>query len=376
MSKFKQLDHVLVIYVSDPVLVHQRVLLSHVADDVWVVMSPDRDIFTLDLRGSSLVSVAGYPRPKLPPGYRAANCHLESNTWAGAFTDAELRAAIANNEGLRRQKLKQMMMPDDSKPGSYRAVTDTEKHGLKRGDTLLPTPACPRTGKHMLVNFSGDSIVGEWVADVDFEEWRGVSEDGDVRILPIQYDLVSGERHRSLEESAALLSPATFGDWPIDGPRSMSWFTRNLRKSHLTFLTHHQKWIAQSGIRDGDRVRHEHSSLCRALDLLASYDQLNIANLAGAEAMLKRVQLIEEAYHGRPSAPSFEAAEHYLGIQETTDGSMVDPILRKHASLKIKDEIDVKREQRKYMEELREAEKARTDAKGGEKNGDRKDGGG
>ena len=55
MSKFKQLDHVLVIYVSDPVLAHQRVLLSHVADDVWVVMSPDRDIFTLDLRGSSLV---------------------------------------------------------------------------------------------------------------------------------------------------------------------------------------------------------------------------------------------------------------------------------------------------------------------------------
>ena len=68
--------------------------------------------------------------------------------------------------------------------------------------------------------------------------------------------------------------------------------------------------------------------------------------------MLKRLQLLEEAYRGRPAQPSVEGADHFLGVTEANDGSLVDPELKKHAAAKLK-EVDVKREQRKWMEEVR-----------------------
>ena len=50
---------------------------------------------------------------------------------------------------------------------------------------------------------------------------------------------------------------------------------------------------------------------------------------------------------------------------EPTDGTMVDPELRRHAVSKKKEETDILKEQRKYMEEVRERDKARKDNKGG-----------
>ena len=58
---------------------------------------------------------------------------------------------------------------------------------------------------------------------------------------------------------------------------------------------------------------HEHGAICRALRLFGSYDQVALGNLAGIEALVKRLQLIEEAHVANPSAPSYEAAEHLMG---------------------------------------------------------------
>ena len=53
--------------------------------------------------------------------------------------------------------------------------------------------------------------------------------------------------------------------------------------------------------------------ICRSLDLLLSYDQLNLANTAGAECLNRRKALKEGAHKGNPEAPRFEAAEEFMG---------------------------------------------------------------
>ena len=65
------------------------------------------------------------------------------------------------------------------------------------------------------------------------------------------------------------------------------------------------------------------------------------------------MMLLEEAYRGRPSAPNFDGSEHFLGLTEAVDGTLIDPELKKHAVARRKDDMDIKREERKFMEESR-----------------------
>lgn len=66
--------------------------------------------------------------------------------------------------------------------------------------------------------------------------------------------------------------------------------------------------------------------------MMMVYDQLNLPSLASAEALNRRRALIEHAHQGRPDAPSYEASEEFMGIKDTTDGSLVDPALTQHAA--------------------------------------------
>ncbi len=97
-----------------------------------------------------------------------------------------------------------------------------------------------------------------------------------------------------------------------------------LRRSGLTFLTHHESWVPKSGVHQRDRCVHEHLVLRRAPHWLATYDQLNLPNVAGAEALDLRRQLIERAVEASPSAPTPSGADDFLGFQESATGSLID----------------------------------------------------
>ena len=72
---------------------------------------------------------------------------------------------------------------------------------------------------------------------------------------------------------------------------------------------HYESWVRKSGVRNPDRSIYEHASLCPALSLMVSYDQLNVPSLASAEALDRRRALIEVA-----EAP-YEASEE-MGVSE------------------------------------------------------------
>ena len=99
--------------------------------------------------------------------------------------------------------------------------------------------------------------------------------------------------------------------------------------------------------------------ISRALEYLTCYDQLNVSSLAGAEVLVRRKALIEQAHAGRPDAPSYEGAEHFEGVTEQTDGSMIDPALTRFVASRLGAKADIQKQSQKFFEEKNHAERRR-----------------
>ena len=127
-------------------------------------------------------------------------------------------------------------------------------------------------------------------------------------------------------------------------------------------MQHHEGWVKKSGVRHSDRSVHEHASICRVLNYMMCYDQLNLGGLASAEALNRRRTLIEHAHQGRPDAPSYEGSEEFLGVRESSDGSLIDPALQAHAAKRQATKAEILKQTRLAAEEKRLSKKG--DGKG------------
>ena len=151
--------------------------------------------------------------------------------------------------------------------------------------------------------------------------------------------------------SASVISEQDFVDWPLDNIRSMKTVVRDLRRANKTFMSSHNDWAKNSGIRSSDRAVHEHRTLSKVLDLLQWYDQLNMPNCVAAEVALKRRMLLEDAYDGRPEAPQFEGTDHFMGHKDSESGKFVDKEAVRYRANMLKEESVVLREMRLKKEE-------------------------
>ncbi|CAE7892794.1 unnamed protein product, partial [Symbiodinium necroappetens] len=200
----------------------------------------------------------------------------------------------------------------------------------------------------------GNAATGEGVPAETGGDPGGLAEERDLRILPILFDSAE-ERWRSLAEAVPEYEEVDFDDFPLQGPRTVYRDVRQLRRSGMDFIQHHESWIKKSGVRATDRSVHEHLSICRVLHLMASYDQLNLPSLASAEGLNRRRALIEMAHQGRPEAPSYEGADEILGVREATDGTIVDPALTQHAARRQAAKAEILKQNRLAAEEKRHA---------------------
>eukprot|EP00971_Amphidinium_carterae_P038695 760702-Amphidinium_carterae.1 len=53
-----------------------------------------------------------------------------------------------------------------------------------------------------------------------------------------------------------------------------------VQRTNGGFMSHHERWVVESGIDINNRSSHEHKVLSRALDLACLHDQLNVKNLS------------------------------------------------------------------------------------------------
>ena len=55
----------------------------------------------------------------------------------------------------------------------------------------------------------------------------------DLRTLAVKYD-DDGTRFREYRDAAALMSETSYGDWPVEGPRTAKWILREVARQGQT----------------------------------------------------------------------------------------------------------------------------------------------
>ena len=105
-------------------------------------------------------------------------------------------------------------------------------------------------------------------------------------------------------------------------------------------------YVRQSRIPDGDRAQYEHEVLCKILWAMSCVDQLNVPVLLSGEYVVRRLQLIKEAYRLSPFAPDFSAADFFMGWRARRHGAVIDPNLAKHVALQLKADAEIQKEAR------------------------------
>ena len=98
------------------------------------------------------------------------------------------------------------------------------------------------------------------------------------------------------------------------------------------------KWLMTKGIEASERTAIELSVYMRTLHYLATYDQVNVPSLAGAENILLRVAQVVEAYRSDPRRPNWASVRHIAAIDDAFDP--VPSSLRTYNAKLTKEEVE------------------------------------
>ena len=115
-------------------------------------------------------------------------------------------------------------------------------------------------------------------------------------------------------------------DWPVDGPRSTLWVLGFLAKfSGGGPEAYHRWWRSITRLTMADWGVPEHFQICRYLQLGGEWDQLDLGNLAMAEAITRRLQLIEYQYRERARESQRGGAQGGAASSAVTGLGMMGP---------------------------------------------------
>ena len=246
----------------------------------------------------------------------------------------------------------------------------------------------------------------EWVPDHDQEEWmtlRGFpksasasgglpgthsldamranaglgagekSSDEDARTLPIVCES-SGERWREFRDVVNASEESVAEHWPIEGPRTMLWVLKYMRKYGGGPLARHTKWVHEFRLSGGDPHAYIHEVLSEVFELATCWDQLDVSNLASFERLARWYQ-DTEAQH-RKEEPKGPSDPFVSGLGRAGGGVCYCPALQVYVTEKVAAHTAVAKEKRKAREEKRESEKHEAAMNAAANKGGAKKGGG
>ena len=119
----------------------------------------------------------------------------------------------------------------------------------------------------------------------------------------------------------------------------------------------------------------EHENLAHLLTLSAEYDQLDLTNLAWAEAAARRMQTIEWVYHDKVRENeqvagdriSIEEMSAFSGTHRAGETTMICPALLSHVRGQVETDVGIMKSVRKAREERYLRRKNKKPGKGGAK---------
>ena len=184
----------------------------------------------------------------------------------------------------------------------------------------------------------------------------------DVRTLPVQYT-AKGDRMRSFGSAADLLTTSDYTDFPIAGPRTTQWLAENVVSSGHTPTQRHYWWRQVLNAQVTEPGIEEHLHCCQLLEYATTYDQINIGELAWAEAVARKLQLWEERYaerlrnrcDGGTNSGFAQERQLFMGSARASGPSLIMPELAKWVADSLSSEAAVLKERRKGREERAQA---------------------
>ena len=361
---------------------HARLVGAHVENDEYAVVSPDFDVYVeqLSLNNADLEGIRFSASLDVRPrGVPAAGSVLYTFAPLAAADVSELLAEgdqVANLERAHRglPRLGEAARAPGGAaavaapvpaaalaPGGARLaaaggawVLAEPLVGHDVGDEFTLPAGATVLGTRALVVIDGTVASLEQLSEgVDLIRWALARSNflcDDPRIL------ARASTECTLVEAVGMMSACTrqaegLPASPLLGPAvGAEWVDAVVRDGVTSLNDRASKWRRESGVRAHSSAAHEHSILHRALQLLATVDGLNVKNLVGAELLLRRITLHEEAVAENPEAPSYEGSDHYLGISERSGGAQTVPSLRAHVATELSKEAAIMKEKRKARE--------------------------
>ena len=160
---------------------------------------------------------------------------------------------------------------------------------------LPPGTAVSSDGKAVIAVSYTETVFAQYVTEATYQAFMDGAVADDARILPIRRS-AGGSRSRSWASLAEDSRAEAFGDWPIAGPRSTAWCLDFLKREGRSLELHHERFRQVARVDGAAWGIAEHAELCNILEYLGLYDQVDMANLVGVEAMFRRLQTIEFSY--------------------------------------------------------------------------------
>jgi len=214
-----------------------------------------------------------------------------------------------------------------------------------------------------LGTLGGEVLVVKEFTDKEFngveaeqEGLKAIADDGEVDARVLEVARTSdGMRHRDFRDAVARLSQSDWDSWPINGPRTFLWCCRFIAEGDVHPRARHLRWKAAANVSGSDAGVAEHEMIMRIVELTLCYDQLQGAELASMEMLIRKAQLIELKHRDRVLAAAVGQVEDdahlYLGTGQTRGLLMIDPKLEEFVSSELSKEAATAKERRKMKEE-------------------------
>ena len=348
-----------------PQVWHSRLLAAHIVNSLWVIVTPDHDIYEEQLDNSNpdvvqVVQGGGGLGAAVPAAVNPANIYgfraMTAQQYQQLMNNAKQYAA-----GLRVQ----MGLPPPGlhpAPGAAGPVVPQDPmvwvameadHGKVAGEVIcdvgvpLPAGAVTLGSSKALIPINAGAL---YVKQVQKSK-VGTMVVKDLRVLPLRFD-EQGQRREEFSKAVARMSQDEMpgGGLMLDGPPSALAVMKGIVARGLTPVTDHEYWVRTNEALKGDRSLYEMEVITRALEAFATQDQLNIPNSRGCELLMRRWQLIREAHRLNPNSPDYSASDIFMGW-EYRRGAGVHQELAKFVASELKDMAQISKEARKAREE-------------------------
>ena len=180
-----------------------------------------------------------------------------------------------------------------------------------RGSVIVANGSETMTGDigiHVAPSFG--AVLIRRIRSDQVQEFKGLEAAGDARLLGI-ISLNGVRSRRPWREVVASLSEVPFPDWGVEGPRTTLWCCRWIDRRGGGPLDHHRFFVMIHRLNKDSWGVTMHEFGLKALETLGSYDSLDLPNVAGIEALMREVQVVEYAYakHDSFSGSSAEGAD-------------------------------------------------------------------